>query len=121
MRRDKLRATVLSEWRGMPPASFRSEETARPIGGTLKLVLAALGLSERIKEEEVLKAWHEIVGDFIARQSSPDRLKDGVLIVRVLQPAVHYELDRIWKPQILARLRQRFGNAAVREIKFRIG
>jgi len=34
---------------------------------------------------------------------------------------VHYELDRVWKPQILARLKQRFGNATIREIKFRIG
>jgi predicted nucleic acid-binding Zn ribbon protein len=121
MRRDKLRAMVLGEWRGLPSHAFRSDETARPIGGTLKQVLAALGLSERIKEEEVLRAWSEIVGDFIAGQSSPHRLKDGVLVVRVLQPTVHYELDRVWKPQILARLKQRFGNATIREIKFRIG
>jgi predicted nucleic acid-binding Zn ribbon protein len=121
MRRDKLRALVLSEWRGLPATPRPSAESVRPIAGTLKTVLAALGLSERIKEEEVLHAWREIVGDFIAAQSSPFRLKDGVLIVRVLQPTVHYELDRIWKPQILARLRQRFGNSAVREIKFRVG
>ncbi len=121
MRRDKLRAMVLSEWRGLPSTTLRGAETARPIGGTLKLVLSALGLSERLKEEEVLRAWRDIVGDFIAGQSAPHRLKDGVLIVRVIQPTVHYELDRVWKPQILARLKQRFGSATVREIKFRVG
>jgi len=121
MRRDKLRAMVLSEWRGLPPTMTRSEEPARPIDGTLKLVLAALGLADRLKEEEVMRAWREIVGDFIARQSSPHRLKDGVLFVRVIQPTVHYELDRVWKPQILARLKERFGKGTVREIKFRVG
>jgi hypothetical protein len=46
---------------------------------------------------------------------------DGVLYVRVLQPALHYELDQISKPIILRKLKQRFGSRTIREIKFRVG
>ena len=43
------------------------------------------------------------------------------LTVRVLQPTVHFELDRFWKPKILAKLKERFGSRTVRDVKFRIG
>jgi hypothetical protein len=43
------------------------------------------------------------------------------LYVHVLQPTVHFELDRVWKREILARLKKRFGSRVVREVRFRIG
>lgn len=104
----------------MPEVPFL-DETVPAIGATLAKVMAGLGLQDRLKEDEVLKAWQEIVGDFVAAHSSPHRLKDGVLTVHVLQPTVHYELDRIWKREILAKLKERFGARTVREIRFRIG
>jgi hypothetical protein len=48
-------------------------------------------------------------------------LKDGVLYVSVLQPTVHYELDRVWRREIIAKLKDKFGARTVREIKFRLG
>ena len=62
-----------------------------------------------------------MVGDFIAAHSCPTNLRDGVLYVRVLQPALHYELDQISKPIILRKLKQCFGSRTIREIKFRLG
>ena len=53
--------------------------------------------------------------------SSPQRLKDGVLYVHVLQPTVHFELERMWKKEILDKLKKRFGGRVVREIRFRLG
>lgn len=120
MRPEQLRARVLSEWRGLPEkAAFR--DTARPVGEPLSKVMAALGLGERLHEEEVKRAWRELVGDFIASQSAPATLRGGLLIVRVLQPSMLYELDRVWKPELLAKLRRRFGGKTIRELKFRIG
>lgn len=83
--------------------------------------MKALGLQERLREAEVLDAWQQIVGEFIAAHSAPHRLRDGVLYVQVLQPTVHYELDRVWKPQILKKLKTRFGARVIREVRFRIG
>ncbi len=69
----------------------------------------------------MLGAWKEIVGEFIAQHSSPAFLREGVLYVQVLQPTVHYELDRVWKPQIVKKLKARFGSKVIRDVRFRVG
>ncbi len=120
MKADRLRARVLAEWRGIPEVPF-PRDTAKPIGETLAKVLSGLGLNERLREEEVLQAWGETVGAFFAKHSSPHRLKDGILYVSVLQPTVQFELDRVWKREILAKLKKRFGGRVVRELRFRLG
>jgi Dna[CI] antecedent, DciA len=48
-------------------------------------------------------------------------LREGVLYVRVLQPSLHYELERIAKTQILRKLKQRFGGKTIRDVRFRLG
>ncbi len=60
-----------------------------------------LEVCERLHETEVIDAWSKIVGDFIAAHSAPVALRDGILHVRVLQPALHYELEQISKSEIL--------------------
>jgi hypothetical protein len=116
----ELRERVLREWRGLSQKCPRPDRTVSITDG-VKKVMADLGLNERLQEEEVLKFWKEIVGDFIADHSCPSRLRDGILYVQVIQPTVHYELDRVWKPQILKKLKKRFGSKTIREIRFRTG
>jgi len=60
-------------------------------------LMQRLGLRERLRETEVIDAWSKIVGDFIAAHSAPVALREGILYVRVLQPALHYELEQISK------------------------
>ena len=43
------------------------------------------------------------------------------LYVRVLQPALHYELEQISKSEILRKLKQRFGSKTIRDLRFRVG
>ena len=80
-----------------------------------------LGLKERLRESEMIDAWSSIVGEFIAAHSAPVALRDGTLYVRVLQPALHYELEQVSKADVLKKLKQRFGARIIREIRFRIG
>ncbi len=80
-----------------------------------------LEVCERLHETEVIDAWSKIVGDFIAAHSAPIALRDGVLYVRVLQPALHYELEQVSKADILRKLKQRFGSKTIRDIRFRVG
>jgi oligoribonuclease (3'-5' exoribonuclease) len=42
----------------------------------------------------------------------------GTLHIRVIQPSVRYELDRTWKPEIIRKLREQFGEKVIRDIKF---
>jgi len=115
-----LRAAIIAEWRGLPqPHSLRDRcKTTREL---VPALMQKLGLRERLREKEIIGAWHSIVGDFISAHSAPTMLRENVLYVRVLQPALHYELERIAKPRILAKLKQRFGGKTIRDVRFRLG
>ena len=115
-----LRANVIAEWRGLPERRVLPERWAAP-ADLLPKLMQRLGLKERLHETEVMEAWGKIVGDFIAAHSSPVALREGVLYVRVLQPALHYELEQVSKIAILRKLKQRFGGKVIRDIRFRVG
>jgi predicted nucleic acid-binding Zn ribbon protein len=115
-----LRAAVIAEWRGLPKRKMRTDRWQSPAELVPKL-MQRLGLRERLRETEVIDAWSKIVGDFIAAHSAPVVLRDGILYVRVLQPALHYELEQISKQEILRKLKQRFGGKTIRDIRFRVG
>jgi hypothetical protein len=53
--------------------------------------------------------------------SAPIALREGVLYVRVVQPALHYELEQVSKIDILRKLKKRFGAKTIRDIRFRVG
>ena len=76
---------------------------------------------ERLHETEVIDAWSKTVGEFIAAHSAPVALREGVLYVRVLQPALHYELEQVSRSEILRKLKKRFGTKTIRDIRFRVG
>jgi predicted nucleic acid-binding Zn ribbon protein len=84
-------------------------------------LMQRLGLKERLQESEVIDAWTNIVGEFIAAHSAPMALREGVLYVRVLQPALHYELEQVSKIDILRKLKRRFGGKVIRDVRFRVG
>ena len=115
-----LRATVIAEWRGLRETKLRPDRW-QVAGDLLPKLMQRLGLSERLHENEVMETWAKIVGEFIAAHSCPISLREGVLYVRVLQPALHYELEQISKPVILRKLKQRFGGKTVRDVRFRVG
>jgi predicted nucleic acid-binding Zn ribbon protein len=115
-----LRAHVLAEWRGLPGKRILQNRWAEP-ADLLPKLMQRLGLKERLHETEVLEAWSKIVGDFISAHSSPVALREGILYVRVLQPALHYELEQVSKIEILRKLKLRFGGKVIRDIRFRVG
>ena len=115
-----LRAAVIAEWRGLPERKTRPDQWQSPADLVPKL-MQRLGLRERLHETEVIEAWSKIVGEFIAAHSAPVALREGILYVRVLQPALHYELEQISKIEILRKLKKRFGGKTIRDVRFRVG
>jgi len=114
------RAAVLAEWRGLPEPKTRPDRW-QAAGDLLPKLMQQLGLTERLHETEVMEAWKTIVGDFISAHSAPVSLREGVLFVRVLQPALHYQFETISKAEILRKLKQRFGGRVIKDIRFRVG
>ena len=115
-----LRARVIAEWRGLPEKRLLHDRWSAP-AEVLPKLMQRLGLKERLHESEVMEAWSKIVGDFIAAHSAPVALREGILYVRVLQPALHYELEQVSKIDILRKLKQRFGGKVIRDVRFRVG
>ena len=115
-----LRAAVIAEWRGVPERRMRPDRWQAP-ADVLPKLMQRLGLRERLHETEVIDAWSKIVGEFIAAHSAAVALRDGILYVRVLQPALHYELEQISKSEILRKSKQRFGGKTIRDVRFRGG
>ena len=115
-----IRRRVLSEWRGYwepKPRPDRCREVSEAVGQVMK----QWGLGERLTQQQIQGAWSEIVGDFLARHSTPAALRNGVLTVHVLQPAIHYELERMCRQRILDGLRRRFGRRTIRDLRFQLG
>jgi predicted nucleic acid-binding Zn ribbon protein len=115
-----LRAAVIAEWRGLPEKRLRRDRWQAP-ADLLPKLMQRLGLRERLHETEVIEAWSKIVGQFIAMHSAPVALREGILYVRVLQPALHYELEQVSKIDILRKLKKRFGGKTIRDLRFRVG
>lgn len=115
-----LRDRVIAEWRGLPDPKPRPDRW-KIAADLLPALMQKLGLRERLHEKDVMEAWAATVGEFIAAHSTPAALRDGTLYVRVLQPALHYELEQISKAEILRKLKRRFGPKTIRDIRFRLG
>ena len=115
-----LRSVVIAEWRRLAEKKTRPDKWQAP-GDVLPKLMQQLGLRERLHEGEVIDAWKQIVGDFIASHSAPVSLREGVLYVRVLQPALHYQFEQISKPEILRKLKERFGTKTIKQVRFRLG
>jgi predicted nucleic acid-binding Zn ribbon protein len=110
-----LRKRVLQEWRGLPGEVEPDHVTA--ISEVLTKVIQKLGLKKRLQEEEIMRAWGEVVGDFLAAHSEPLQLTHGTLYVRAIQPTIRYELDCVWKLEIIRKLQERFGTKTIRDMK----
>jgi hypothetical protein len=109
--------TVLAEWRRYREPRDPAARTSG-ISDALRGLLPKLGLGNALDEQAVRRAWSGIVGDFIASQSEPDKIRAGILHVRVLQSSVRFELERTWKDEIARKLAVQFGADKIRGVKF---
>lgn len=91
-----------------------------PLGELLDSVAPQLGLGAAAEAGRVWKLWPEIAGETIAAHAEPTSLRDGVLRVRVDQPAWATELGYL-APELAARLNRALGAAVVSEVKVWVG
>ncbi len=113
------RHALIAAWRGVddgPVIDLPLCNVADLVGKVMK----EAGLGERMKLEQVLEAWKEIVGDFLFQHSRPDSVQRGVLMVRVLQPSVHHAL-MMERPRILKRLQERLKNSGIKDVRLKHG
>jgi predicted nucleic acid-binding Zn ribbon protein len=114
-----LRQQVLKEWQ--PWAASPAGGPAAPaLRELVPGVMKSLGLEQRLHQSQVCHQWASLVGPDIARHAQPVSLRNKILTISVDHPTWHHAL-RPMKAEFLAKISQRVGTAAVRDIVFRIG
>jgi predicted nucleic acid-binding Zn ribbon protein len=88
---------------------------------SLKLVIDSMlrkfGIDNAIAQNNALNIWNEIVGDTVAKNTEPDRVEHGVIIVKVSSPTWRQELY-FQKKEIIQKLNNKIGKNVIRDIRF---
>ncbi len=90
------------------------------LGPLLEALLNRQGLSEKMRGYRLWQHWTQTVGDTIAQQAQPLRIRDGVLEVRVGHPVWMQQLQLL-KPKLLKQLNQALGENLLTDLYFRRG
>ncbi len=90
---------------------------AEKIQGIIGRTLEQLGLTERMKEADVVRRFSEIVGDKIAARAEAVSINQGRLVVSVSSPVWRQELNYS-KQEIIDTLNKALGNDVVKDIYF---
>jgi len=115
----RVRRQLLTQWRGGvdPPSPVRNiHQPDEFISGLLK----SIGLSDGVDEERLKESWSLVAGEFVSKHTVPESLRGGVLVLKVLQPAMKFHLQQM-SGKLLANMRRELGPGVVKQIRFRIG
>jgi predicted nucleic acid-binding Zn ribbon protein len=88
------------------------------VGAALAELVASLGIDGTLRKYAVLAGWAEVVGDQIAKVTTPQRMESGVLFVSVKTAPWRAELS-MQRLEIMRKLNAAAGAKVVRDIRFR--
>jgi hypothetical protein len=117
--RQIMRHRLVAAWRGVADGPLMDLPTLS-VADLAPKIVAQCGMTNRVKLEDVLAAWEEIVGAFLFKLTRPDTIERGILTVRLMQPTAHHALS-LEKAKILRRLQAKLPDAKIRDIRFRHG
>jgi len=96
---------------------LRRSRQPEKIGKVLTRTLKGLKIDRRVKEETTLLNWDKVVGERIASQTNPLRVKDSILFVRVENASWRNELVFL-KGKIIKELNQSVRANVIKDIVF---
>jgi predicted nucleic acid-binding Zn ribbon protein len=92
----------------------------KKIADVLAQLITARGYGRIQSDASLATAWQQAAGPMIAQFTRPGRIRRGTLEVTANNSTVVQELT-FQKQQILTRLRNQLPDAAIRDIRFRVG
>ena len=75
-------------------------------------------MTEAYEEYKTLQIWNEVVGEAISKMTTVEKMKDGDLHVKVMNPSWRMELN-FRKRDIVTRLNKAIGYEMIRTIIFK--
>ena len=115
----KARARILIEWLGGLNPPDPSRNIHRP-GEYIDDLLKAVGVSDGVDEERLKEVWSNVAGQFVAQHTVPESINRGVLVLRVLQPAMKFHLQQM-SAKLLENLHRELGKDTISKVVFKIG
>jgi len=115
----RSRARVISEWRGAvdPPDPERNLSNA---SDWVERLLKKAGLADGVEIQAIRASWREITDEFIAANTEPVSLKNGVLSLRVVQPSMRHHLMQS-RLQLKKNLQEKLGNTVIKDLRIQLG
>jgi len=80
-------------------------------------MLRKFGIENAIAQNNALNLWGEIVGEKVAKNTEPDRVEYGVIIVKVSSPTWRQELY-FQKNEIIKKINNKIGKNVIKDIRF---
>jgi hypothetical protein len=90
------------------------------LGSVLEQSLKRLDLVGRLDEYAVWPIWNDVVGQVIARNAQPEKIRNGTLFVKVSSPVWMQQLQ-FMKEMISGKLNERLKGNIVKNIFFMVG
>lgn len=87
---------------------------------SIRDILEGLPVKERVKEYRLWKEWANLVGDQIAKNCQPERIKDGILFLKVSSPVWAQQLQ-FMKGMVIEKVNRFMRDKDVKELRFRVG
>jgi predicted nucleic acid-binding Zn ribbon protein len=91
---------------------------AKEIRSVVEQVIKDLHLGKTLLQYKVMEDWGKYVGDRIAHVTTPERVVEGKLIVKVKSSAWRNELT-FMKREIIAKINERFNEEIITDIIFK--
>jgi predicted nucleic acid-binding Zn ribbon protein len=115
----RARARILVEWLGGLNPPDPSRNIHQP-GEYIDDLLKSVGVSDGVDEERLREVWGKVAGQFVAQHTVPESISRGVLVLRVLQPAMKFHLQQM-SSKLLENLHRELGKDTVKKVVFKIG
>ena len=97
--------------------NYTTKNEPKPLSKSLSILLKSLGIENKIKQNEIIVRWPEIVGEKLSKVTTADKVEKGILFVRVTNSAWRNELIYM-KTEIINRISSRLNTDIINDIRF---
>ena len=90
----------------------------QPVSNSIQLFFAKNGKISLFLEQQAIELWAQVVGEFVAKQTTKITAKQGVLYVTITNATLRFELLGN-RNQIIANINQKLGGNVIKGIVIR--
>jgi len=87
------------------------------IGEALAGFFRNQGMEKRLREADIVRLWRDIAGEAISAKTEAQKVKDGILYVKVLDAAWRNELTYL-RMDLRNKLNEKIGKNLLKDIRF---